>query len=412
MKKHKILMLADHPLSTSGVGVQSRFLIDGLIKTGKYSFRCFGAAIKHENYDAIAVNPDFIIKPTDGFGNPNMLRQCLLTEKPDALMLFTDPRFFYWVWEMEDEIHQICPILYNHLWDNLPKPTFNKVLYESTDLINCINHLTYTFVKEWFPEKTNYIPHAIPDGLYHPIDTATKQAYKNQLLGHNKADHFTAIFVGRNARRKNVIDVLESWKLFLDKLESKHGHKKATLILHTDPVDREGTNLFFVADQYGIKDNIIYSNNRIGFQEMNVMYNVCDVQLNKSSAEGFGLPILEGKLAGLPAITLKTGGLTQQIEDQETGFQYGIGLEPEVKTLAGNHGVPMIYEDFVSNETYADAIMRMFEMSQEDRIILGQKCIEHAKKNYSYPDLISKWDLSIEHTLNNWKYNRIHQITI
>jgi len=68
-KKHKILMLSDHPLCTSGVGVQARFLIQGLINTGKYSFRCLGGAVKHPNYETVMVNPDFVIKPVDGFGN-------------------------------------------------------------------------------------------------------------------------------------------------------------------------------------------------------------------------------------------------------------------------------------------------------------------------------------------------------
>ena len=102
--KKTILLLSDHPLSTSGVGTQARWLVSGLVNTGKYSFRCFGGAIKHENYDTVVVNPDFVIKPTDGFGDKNLLRKTLAQLKPDALMLFTDPRFFYWVWEMEEEI--------------------------------------------------------------------------------------------------------------------------------------------------------------------------------------------------------------------------------------------------------------------------------------------------------------------
>ncbi|NBW58941.1 hypothetical protein EBR43_14430 [bacterium] len=61
MKKKTILMLSDHPLSTSGVGTQARWLVNGLVETGKYSFRCFGGAIRHENYEVVAVNPDFII---------------------------------------------------------------------------------------------------------------------------------------------------------------------------------------------------------------------------------------------------------------------------------------------------------------------------------------------------------------
>ena len=56
-------MLSDHALSTSGVGCQSRFLINGLVDKGCWSVRQFGAAIKHESYDTICVNEDFIIKP-------------------------------------------------------------------------------------------------------------------------------------------------------------------------------------------------------------------------------------------------------------------------------------------------------------------------------------------------------------
>ena len=113
-KKNKILVLSDHPLAPSGVGVQARFLIEGLIQTGKFSFRCLGGAMKHANYDTVAVNPDFIVKPVDGFGTKEMIRALLYTERPDALLLFTDPRQFIWLWEMEEEIRQVCPITYWH----------------------------------------------------------------------------------------------------------------------------------------------------------------------------------------------------------------------------------------------------------------------------------------------------------
>ena len=63
--KYKILMLSDHALSTSGVGTQSRHLINGLLKKGSWTVRQFGAAVKHDNYDVIKVNDDFIIKPIE-----------------------------------------------------------------------------------------------------------------------------------------------------------------------------------------------------------------------------------------------------------------------------------------------------------------------------------------------------------
>ena len=90
-------MLSDHALSTSGVGTQSRHLIEGLLKKGEWSVRQFGAALKHESYETVVVNDDFVIKPIDGFGNKELLRVALATEKPDVLFLFTDPRFFVWL---------------------------------------------------------------------------------------------------------------------------------------------------------------------------------------------------------------------------------------------------------------------------------------------------------------------------
>ena len=402
MQKKKILMLSDHPLSTSGVGTQARWLVQGLIATGKYTFRCFGGAVKHDNYDTVKVNDDFIIKPTNGFGDKNLLRMTLAVEKPDVLLLFTDPRFFIWVWEQEDEIHQVCPIAYNHLWDNGPWPEFNRVLYESTDLINCINWPTYEMVHQRFPDRTNYIPHAVPKNIFFPVAPGDRARIKSGLLGKERADHFVCLYVSRNARRKMPSDVIVSFKMFLDQLESKHGHRKATLVMHTDPLDPEGPNLHHVIDMLHMKDHVVFSKDRVGFPEMNSLYNVCDTVLNRSCAEGFGLPTLEAMMAGKPIIALKTGGLTRQVQDHETGEQYGIALEPEVKCLVGNQMVPYIYEDFVSHETVANALLKMHDLGPDERAQLGQRAREHALKDYDIDRLISDWDASLTKLTTTW----------
>lgn len=402
MQKKNILMLSDHPLSTSGVGTQARWLINGLVNTGKYSFKCFGGAVRHDNYETIAVNPDFIIKPTDGFGDKNLLRRTLAQVKPDALMLFTDPRFFIWAWEMEEEIHQVCPIVYWHLWDNAPWPEFNRVLYESTDLLNCINWPTYEMLKERFPEKTNYIPHAVPKDLYHPMTKHETEQFRLKLLGRERMDHFTVLYVSRNARRKMPSDILQSWQMFLEDLHKKYGHKKATIMMHCDPMDPEGTNLHSVVELLGIKDNLVFSKERIGFEDMRILYNVCDTVVNRSSNEGFGLPTLEAMMCGKPIIAIKTGGLTRQVEDAETGEQYGIALEPEVKSMVGNLMIPYIYEDFISHRTLADAFMKMYEMGPEKRAEIGQRAMQHAHKDYSIDNMISDWDRTLMQTIEKW----------
>lgn len=291
MKKTKILMLSDHPLSFSGVGTQSLYLINGLIETGRYSFRCFGGAMKHKNYDTVVVNDDFIIKPTDGFGTPEMLRQVLASEKFDAMILFTDPRFFGWLFDMHDEIHNAgVPILYNTIWDARPTPKFQEhSVYKAVDQLNCISKLTRDMLAEMRPDITNYIPHAVPEETFFPMSEKEKKQYKTQLIGKDKEDYFVGLWVNRNARRKRPNDLLHAWKEFLDRLEEKEGHRKATLILHTQPVDEEGVNLFASAEHFGIIDNIFFSKDFLQYEQMNILHNVADFTINNSFAEGFGM---------------------------------------------------------------------------------------------------------------------------
>lgn len=402
-KKYKILMLSDHALSTSGVGTQSRHLIQGLIQKGCWSVRQFGAAIKHENYDTTVLNDDFVIKPVDGFGSPELLRVTLATEKPDLLFLFTDPRFFHWVWEMEDEIHQICPIAYWHVWDNRPTPRFNDVLYESTDLINCHSHLTYEMVKENFPDKTNFVPHSLPEELFFPLGKHAKHAYRRQLLGPERQDHFVAFWMNRNAKRKRPNDVLLAWKLFMDMLK-KEGKSDATLVMHTDPNDSEGPNLEITSDMLDIRDSVFFSNQRVDFEKINVLHNMCDVVFNIAYAEGFGLGTLEAMQAGTPIIAVKTGGLTRQVVDHRDGSENGIALPVEVQTLVGSQSVPYIYEDYVSPETTAKALYEMYSMDPRERETLGQKARDYVLSEFAYQDTIDKWNDTMIDLIKNWKH--------
>lgn len=402
MEKKKILVISDHALSSSGVGLQTRYLIQGLLEKNKYKFLCLGAAMKHENYNVIQVTPDFVIKPIDGFGNKEMIRVLLAQEKPDAIFIFTDPRFFMHIFEMEDEIHQICPIVYWHLWDATPKPEFNKVLYESVDLINCINWPTYEFCKEWFPEKTNYIPHAIPQNITYPLSDDKILAFKKKVLK-DKYNNFICLWVSRNARRKKPSDVLESWKMFIDDLKQRHGHTNATLIMHTDPFDQEGTNLLHVVDILGLKENVIFSRDRIDFNEMNHLYNIADFTISISCNEGFGLSTLESMMCAKPIIAVKTGGLERQVVNYHDGSENGIALEPDVTTLVGSQMVPYIYEHHVSNKKVFNAIMQMYEYGPEKRKQLGEKAYNYALSEYNIKDTIESWDKTLEKVINEWR---------
>ena len=75
--KIKLLTLSDHPLSPSGVGTQTRYIIESLLETGMFQVHSFGGAMKHESYNVTKTDKwgdDWLIHPVDGYGTPEMIR--------------------------------------------------------------------------------------------------------------------------------------------------------------------------------------------------------------------------------------------------------------------------------------------------------------------------------------------------
>jgi glycosyltransferase involved in cell wall biosynthesis len=338
----------------------------------------------------------------------------LATEKPDLLFIFTDPRFFIWLFEMEDEIHQVCPIIWWHVWDNYPFPEYNDVLYKSTDIVNCHSYMTYEMIKDRYPDKVGYIPHTLPPDMFRPLSDKERDGFKIQLLGYDKKDHFVGMWVNRNAKRKRPNDVLLSWKLFLDRLEKDHGHRNATLIMHTEPIDPEGPNLFRTAKMLGIEDNIFYSRERIDFNQMNVLYNITDFCLNIAYAEGFGLSTLESMMAGNPIVAVKTGGLARQVVDHRNGNENGVALDVDMKTLVGSQQVPYIYEDYVTPENVSNGIMKLYNMDENQRKELSVSVREYATTQFNYEEMVDSWHESMKKCISEWKekYERYECITL
>ena len=103
-EKKKVLVIADSPLVPSGVGTQTKYMIESMLKTGEFKFFCLAGAIRHQDYRIQKVGPwndDWIIKPVDGYGNHQIIRNVLKEYKPDILWFMTDPRFYVWLWEIE-----------------------------------------------------------------------------------------------------------------------------------------------------------------------------------------------------------------------------------------------------------------------------------------------------------------------
>ena len=408
-EKIKVLVLSDHPLSPSGVGTQTNYMVTSLLDTGKFSFICLGGAVKHQNYNPVKTEQygdDLVIYPVDGYGTQEMIRSLMRTERPDIMWIMTDPRFWGWLWDIEDEIRTNIPIVYYHVWDNYPYPKFNKSYYESNDHIACISKLTYDIVQNVAPDvPSTYIPHAVEPGIFGKQNEDKvmqfKRQYFPQVCDWDKEEKFIFFWNNRNARRKMSGSVLCWFKEFLDEV----GHDKASLVMHTDPKDPHGQDLEAIAHQLGmLNGQVVFSTAKQPSTILAMLYNVADCTINISDAEGFGLATLESLACGTPIIVNMTGGLQEQATNGEEWF--GIGLQAASKAIIGSQPVPYIYEDRVSKEDYINALKKMLNMSKEERDEMGRKGMKHIEDNYNFKTFQKQWIdlmLGVHEKYGSWK---------
>lgn len=394
--KKKILTLSDHPLSPSGVGTQTKYVIEALLKTGNYQVVSLAGAIKHANYQPVKTEQygdDWVIHPVDGYGTPDLVRSIIRTEKIDMVWIMTDPRFWGWIWEMDDEIRGVCPLVYYHVWDNYPYPTFNRKHYLSNDAIATISKVTDDIVKTVAPEvESVYIPHAVDSEIFKPVDEKIISDYKtNTLKAAGNDGKFVFFWNNRNARRKQSGSLLFWFKELLDRV----GKDKACMIMHTDPKDPHGQDLAKILEETELDNGeVMFSTNKFPSEQLALMYNMADCTINVSDAEGFGLATLESLSCGTPIIATMTGGLQEQVTDGKNYF--GIGLEPASKAIIGSQDIPWIYEDRLDGEDVINAMQEMIEMDPEQRKHLGEAGRKHVQENYNFKDFNESWVALVE----------------
>jgi glycosyltransferase involved in cell wall biosynthesis len=449
MAKKKILLLSDDLRMASGIATMSKELVLGTAH--KYDWFQVGAAINHPEAGKVLDVSDDIrntygiadanvkILPWNGYGNADLIRQLINTEKPDAILHFTDPRYWTWLYDIEHEIRQNVPLLFYAIWDDLPDPLYNRNFYESCDWIGCISRQTYGIIKRlsaldtkptWKPKadwQVAYVPHGIDFNLYKPTDVPAE--FRKEILGGKEYD-FVLYWSNRNIRRKQPADVIVAFKRFCDSI-GKEKADKCVLVMHTQPVDENGTDLPAVIDAVAPNVNIIFSEKRRTQQELNLLYNIADATINIANNEGFGLATAESVMAGTPIIVNVTGGLQDQCgftldgklleaEDYikigslhewrkwEKTVKAGKWATPvwsRAQALAGSVPTPYIWDDRVDVDEVAEKILEVYNTPKDVRKENGLKGREAfiGEMGLSHTNMCQTLIDGIESTFENWK---------
>lgn len=456
MAKKKILLLSDDLRLTSGIATVSRDMVIGTCH--KYDWFQVGAAIKHpekgklldlsEDARKLTGVEDASVKVfcNDGYGDPFLIRQIIQMEKPDAILHFTDPRFWDWLYAMEHEIRTEIPLMYLNIWDDIPDPMWNKEAYASCDLLMAISKQTYginnrvlTRFGEPTPEhRITYVPHGIDTQMYYPIKEGDKSwepmKVENQKVRGNNQNKFVVFWNNRNIHRKHPGDVILAYRHMCEQIDKNGGNaaEDCLLLMHTQPIDPNGTDLTAVVNELCNEYAVMFSDKVLPAEALNVMYNLADVTLNMTSNEGFGLSTAESLAAGTPIVVNVTGGMQDHCGfiNPKTGKYFTEDEYVEIKTLhrkedwatlqhgewvkpvwpsnislQGSVPTPYIFDDRADFREIGNTLYEWYKTPKEDRIAAGQKGVEFIKNpevGMSRENMCNRVVESIEGCFQNW----------
>jgi glycosyltransferase involved in cell wall biosynthesis len=406
-QRKTILLLADDLRFHSGIATMAREIVVGTAK--HYNWVTLGALSTHpEDGKTFDLSPsinenqgidDSSVKliASTGYGDANKIRQILKIYKPDALVIFTDPRYWTWLFDIEREIRSQIPLTYLNIWDNYPAPMYNKPYYESCDLLMAISKQTKNINEIVLGDSINntlttYVPHGINEDIFFPI---TKDSFnyikvietKTQLGVQDK--EFILLWNSRNIHRKRPSDLILAYKEFCDKI-GKDNAKKCALIMHTVSIDNNGTNLDAVKEAFCDPEYVTVkiTNRNYTPEEMNYLYNMSDACIMVSSNEGWGLSLTEAMMSGKMIIANATGGMQDQMrfEDENGKWieftkefpsnhkgrykkcgEWAVPIFPSNISIMGSVPTPYIYDDRCSVEDTRDAIFEVYSFSKEER---------------------------------------------
>lgn len=445
-KRKKIILLSDDLRMSSGVGTMSKEFVLGTCH--RYNWFQVGAAINHPEQGKLAdvsadvaketgvPDPSVRVLPYSGYGDEMLIRHLIKIEKPDAILHYTDPRFWIWLYQMEHEIRQHIPILFYHVWDNLPYPHYNKAYYESCDWFGCISRQTenivknvWTDVKDW---QVDYIPHGINHRIFFPIDD-TQPEYmkrmleiKKQIFGEVEPE-FVVLYNSRNIRRKLTSNVILAFHNFVQSLPEEK-REKCTLILHTQPIDPNGTDLPAVASTLAPGTRIYFSSGKVESKDLNCLYNIADVTINMANAEGFGLGTAESVMAGTPIIATVTGGLQDQMrfldadgnpvkfnkdwgsnsdgKVKNTNGEWAFPLFPTARSLTGSPLTPYIFDDYSDWQEATEVLKQVYQMSRDERKRrgkVGREWMLTIEAGMSAEEMSMRFIHGIDKTIEKWE---------
>lgn len=162
----------------------------------------------------------------------------------------------------------------------------------------CIQAITALKVPE-------VIPHGIDTKEFYPLPPSEVAEAKEKAFGGAFKGKFVVTNVNANNRRKDIATTIRGFADF----KQKNPKAEAVLYLHMQPDSIDGWDINVVANDCGLKPHkdYVFPTNLVemgGYpvDVMNLIYNLSDVVVTTSMAEGWGLSITEAMAVKKPVV--------------------------------------------------------------------------------------------------------------
>jgi glycosyltransferase involved in cell wall biosynthesis len=195
------------------------------------------------------------------------------------------------------------------------------------------------------------IPHGVATETFFPLPDKTEARRRMKLDDTEHRDAFIVLNANRNMPRKRIDLTMEGFALF-----AKDKPANVKLYLHMASEDT-GWNVLILAKRYGIFDRLIMTqadNSRPEFsdEQLNLLYNACDVGITTVTGEAWGMVGFEHAATRAAQIVPRHTSLADLWEGAAEF------IEPVMKlTYPGN----LTHAHIVTPEGVAGALQRLYD---------------------------------------------------
>lgn len=429
--KKRILFSSEASYIPSGFGIYYKELISRLFAKNKYEiaeFAAFGQINHPEDghikwrYYANAVpdndprHGEYMSKRTNRHGAWRFNR-VLLDFKPDIVINLKDPFMFlhermsslrpYYAWI-------ICPTV-----DSMPQKDEWIDLYTNADAVLTYSQYGFDSLKS-ISSKVNLVSHAYT-GVCSSFKPLSNKSKMRQDLGIPPDANIVGT-VMRNQSRKLFADLFESLEIFLEKTKDNISLQNTYLYCHTGYPDMRPWNIPRLLRDHNVENHVLFTylcsncnfitasvfkesktfcprcrqnamllpsvGKGVTRDQLNTIYNLFDVYVQYTVAEGAGFPTIEAAWCGLPIMgtdLTATSDIVRQLN--------GIPLKVE-RTF---HDIDMdAIRALPDNNDFVDKLISLFSKPKELLSKMGYETRKLAEEHFCWDKNAEIWEKCID----------------